>query len=98
MFPTIEKGGKVTICLEGEVDLAVSPRLRRQILDVLYTGQGLAIRLENVDYIDSSGIACLVEAYQYARKHEVSFELEAVNQAVMRVLKLSKLDSVLPIR
>lgn len=98
MFPTIEKDGKITICLEGEVDLAVSPRTRRQILDILYTGQSLTVHLANVDYIDSSGIACLVEAYQYARKHDIAFELEAVNQAVMRVLKLSKLDSVLPIR
>jgi len=98
MFPTIEKDGRTTICLEGEVDLAVSPRLRRQILDILYTGKGLTIQLTNVEYIDSSGVACLVEAYQYARKHDISFDLDGVNQAVMRVLKLAKLDGVLPIR
>ncbi|MBI1195148.1 MAG: anti-sigma factor antagonist [Gammaproteobacteria bacterium] len=98
MFPTIEKDGKTTICLEGEVDLAVSPQTRRQILDILYTGKGLTVQLAKVDYIDSSGVACLVEAYQYARKHSISFDLEGVNPAVMRVLKLAKLDAVLPIR
>ena len=98
MFPTIETDGRTTLCLAGEVDLAVSPRARRQILDILYAGQGLTVQLANVDYIDSSGVACLVEAYQYARKHDVSFDLEGVNPAVMRVLKLAKLETVLPIR
>jgi anti-sigma B factor antagonist len=50
-----------------------------------------------VTYIDSSGIASLVEALQDARKRGSRFALVSVSEAVHRVLQLARLDKVFAI-
>jgi anti-sigma B factor antagonist len=53
--------------------------------------------MSGVSYIDSSGIASLVEAYQSARRARTLFALVAVSDAAMRVLELARLDQVFSI-
>ena len=47
-----------------------------------------------VSYIDSSGIAALVEGFQSARARGSRFALVAVSDAVRAVLELARLDRV----
>ena len=83
----------------GEVDLYSSPELRKAILKAVKEVKGdLAIDLEGVTYIDSSGIATLVEGLRSAREHGAGFALVAPSPAVMRVLELARLDSVFEVR
>ena len=65
------------ILLSGEVDLHSSPQARQAILDNLKTGKPLLIDLSGVSYMDSSGVASLVEGYQTARKQGLEFGLAA---------------------
>ena len=58
---TRTENGYTIIELEGEVDLSCSPEARKEILDVLKAGQHLLVDLSAVTYIDSSGVASLVE-------------------------------------
>lgn len=83
--------------IEGEVDLACSPDVRKALLDILESEESLVVNLNAVTYIDSSGIASLVEAYQTAKKKKSGFALISVSDAVMNVLKLARLDQVFPI-
>ena len=85
------------IALEGEIDLSCSPEARQSILNVLEDDKNLLINLEKVSYIDSSGVACLVEGYQTAKKKSLNFGLVGVSEAAMSVLKLARLDQVFPI-
>ncbi|MCG8325981.1 MAG: STAS domain-containing protein [Thiotrichales bacterium] len=94
---TKEEGNFVVLGLEGEVDLSCSPEARKQILGVLDTGKHLLVDLSNVTYIDSSGVASLVEGYQTAKKSDQKFGLVGVSEAAMSVLKLARLDKVFPI-
>ena len=55
------------------------------------------VRMSAVTYIDSSGIASLVEAFQNARKTDKRFALVEVSDAAMRVLELARLDKVFTI-
>jgi len=83
----------------GEVDLYSSPELRKAILKAVPSAQGgLAIDLEAVTYIDSSGVATLVEGLRSARKHGTGFSLVSPSPAVMQVLELARLDSVFEVR
>jgi anti-sigma B factor antagonist len=66
-------------------------------LDCVAKQQAVIVDLSGVSYIDSSGVASLVEAYQTARKGETSFALANVSQAAMRVLELARLDKVFTI-
>jgi len=85
------------IRLSGDVDLHSSPRAREAILDCLKQKLPLLVELSAVTYMDSSGVASLVEGYQTAKKQGLEFGLVAVAQCAMNVLKLARLDKVFPI-
>ena len=83
----------------GEVDLYSSPELRKAILEAVPSVQGeLAIDLGGVTYIDSSGVATLVEGLRSAREHGTRFALVTPSRAVMQVLELARLDTIFEVR
>jgi anti-sigma B factor antagonist len=83
--------------LAGSVDLEHSPEIRRTLLDAVAARGDIFVDLSEVSYIDSSGIACLVEALQAARNHRANLGLVAVSRQAMRVLELARLDMVFSI-
>lgn len=94
----VEQQGNFNIVhLDGEVDLSNSPQAREQILKCLKQDKGLLVDLSRVEYIDSSGVASLVEGYQEARKKQLSFGLIGVSAAALSVLQLARLDKVFPL-
>ncbi|KIL98228.1 Anti-sigma F factor antagonist (spoIIAA-2) Anti-sigma B factor antagonist RsbV [Paramagnetospirillum magnetotacticum MS-1] len=90
-------GASTIMTLSGEVDLRHSPTLRKALMDLMLEKRPVAVDLSRVEYIDSSGIAGLVEAYQMARKNDTRFVLAAISDPVRRVLQLSRLDRVFTI-
>lgn len=89
-----EQGSFIVIALDGEIDLETAPAVRKALLDHLKKDKNLLIDLAAVSYIDSSGIASLVEGLQMARKHGRDLALVAVSQRAHRVLELARLDKV----
>ena len=86
---------RTLITVQGDVDLYASPELRTAILDALRKDEGgAAVDLSGVSYMDSSGVATLVEGLRSARDHDKKFTLVAPSEAVMKVLRLAKLDSI----
>ncbi len=80
----------------GEVDLSWSQDLRDAILRQLADGHAVLVDLGGVSYIDSSGIAALVEGFQTARRRNQHFALLQPSAAVIAVLELARLDRVFP--
>ncbi len=97
MYPVRTEGRFTVIELNGEVDLYFSPRAREQILGCLNDGLNVLVDLSKVEYIDSSGVASLVEGYQMAKDAHLEFGLVGASPAAMQVLQLAKLDQVFPI-
>lgn len=83
--------------VQGEVDLSWSQSLRDAVLKALKDSDRVAVDLSAVSYIDSSGIAALVEGFQTARQTSKRFGLVAVSPAVLSVLRLARLDKVFPL-
>ena len=96
-YNTREVNSYTVIELQGEVDLSCSPEASQQILDNLTQKKHLLVDLSAVTYIDSSGVASLVEGYQTAKKQGVNFGLVSVSEPAMNVLQLARLDKVFPI-
>ena len=67
------------------------------LMKFLKENKNILIDLSLVSYIDSSGVASLVEGYQIAKKQSLKFGLFGVSDAAMSVLKLARLDQVFPI-
>jgi anti-sigma B factor antagonist len=89
-----EYDGIVLIRLSGEVDLSWSQQVRHAVLEALEKNPAVGVELSAVSYIDSSGIAALVEGFQSARSRGSRFALVAVSDAVRAVLELARLDRV----
>lgn len=89
-------GGYVLVRVCGEVDLSWSQQVRDAILAALGSG-GVGVELAAVTYIDSSGIAALVEGFQTARGKGLRFGLIAASRQVLAVLQLARLDKVFPL-
>lgn len=82
----------------GEVDLYSSPELRSTLIEL--TGKKhkhILVDLENVKYMDSSGVATLVEALQQVGKYSGKLKLANLRDAVKDVFELSRLDKVFDI-
>lgn len=92
-----DEGGYAVLELTGEVDLSCSPDARKQILQCLDGSRNLLVDMSRVSYIDSSGVASLVEGYQTAKKKSLKFGLIGVSGTAMSVLQLARLDKVFPI-
>lgn len=87
------------IRVNGEVDLNSSPILRKILLKAIPKARNeVAVDLRNVGYMDSSGVATLVEALKLCDQKDLSLVLAEPSQSVMKVLHLSRLDQVFTIR
>ena len=85
------------VSLEGDVDLESSPKVRAALLEWVARKHAVVVDMSAVSYIDSSGVASLVEAFQAARKSKSRFVLARVSDAALRVLELARLDKVFTI-
>ncbi len=92
-----DDSGYAVVELTGDVDLSASPEARSAILGCLAQARNVLVDLSGVTYIDSSGVASLVEGYQTAKKKKLRFGLIGVSEAALSVLKLARLDKVFPI-
>jgi anti-sigma B factor antagonist len=92
-----EVQGSLVVTLEGEIDLDRAPAIRLLLLDCVSQGRDVLVDLAQVTYIDSSGIASLVEALQNAGKGGTQLVLVAISQQARRVFELARLDKVFAI-
>jgi anti-sigma B factor antagonist len=91
---------KITIFdVSGDIDLATSPELRKALLRELRELRmpRVVLNLKAVRYIDSSGVASLVEGLRASRDVGSRFILFGLNTTIRDVLQLSKLLKVFEI-
>jgi anti-sigma B factor antagonist len=90
---------KMVLAVRGDVDLYTSPELRTALLNAISTDpETVAVRLGDVTYMDSSGIATLIQGLRTAREKKIAFLLVAPSKSVMRVMQIAKFDTVFEIR
>jgi anti-sigma B factor antagonist len=92
-----EVNGNLVVSLTGEIDLDRAPEARRLLLDCVKHSKDVLVDLSAVTYIDSSGIASLVEALQWAKRRGTDLCLVAVSPQALRVFELARLDKVFAI-
>ena len=92
------KDGAVIVRPSGDIDLAGSPTLRMELRKLqMAKPMRLVIDLAGVPYMDSSGVATLVEAMQIARKNNTKLILCALQDKVRSIFEIARLDTVFTI-
>ena len=79
--------------VSGDIDLANSPAVRKALLKEIRDSRTprVVMNLSNVRYIDSSGVASLVEGLKAARDVGSRFILFGLSTSAREVLQLSRL-------
>jgi anti-sigma B factor antagonist len=84
--------------LEGEIDLHVSPRLAASLTQMIASKpKQLVVDLSQVSYIDSSGLAVLIEAMQNVAAYGGKFALAGLQEGVRPIFEIARLDQVFQI-
>jgi len=76
------------------VDLGTSPNLRRTLFDLLGKKPKLAVNLRGVRYIDSSGIATLIEVLKSTQRLPMEFILFGLSPAVQDAFRLTHVNRI----
>ena len=81
--------------LEGEIDLHVSPRVAASLGTMIQQKPArLVVDLSRVTYIDSSGLAVLIEGMQNVEAYGGSFALAGLPENVRAIFEIARLDQV----
>ena len=92
--------GLRTVAVRGELDLSTAPGLEGPLNETLDSGEGsVLIDLSDCEFIDSTGIALLVRAWQRleAGENGRSMAICSRNDQVLRVLEITGLELSIPV-
>lgn len=88
----------MVVHLQGEVDLASAPQLRRGIYELIDQGHHrVAVDLSGVEFMDSTGLGVLIGALKRLRESGGSMVLAGIRPAVSRVFEITGLDRIFTI-
>lgn len=92
------RDGVVVLMPSGDVDLSSSRELQQSVKQAMEGKPSrVVVDLTNVPYMDSSGVATLVEAMQIARKQATKLVLCAMQSKVRSIFEIARLDRVFTI-
>ncbi len=92
----IEKKDDMIICrVSGEITFSTSPDLRKKLIEAVDQGvKKVVINLKNVGYIDSSGMATLVELLQKVKSAEGDLKLAETPEKIKEILDMVRLKDI----
>ncbi|MBL4590957.1 MAG: STAS domain-containing protein [Phycisphaerales bacterium] len=86
--------GVVVIAPTADVDMSRSPMLRTAIQQHMKPStETLVVHLEDVGYMDSSGLATLVEAMRTGKATNTNLVLSAMGPKVLAIFEIARLES-----
>ena len=92
----LRANSELTVAVVGRVTINSSPHLRSVLLDLLCRDAtpALVIDLSRVSYLDTSGIATLIEASKIAHEHSAPLRLVGISGELKTITELTGLDRV----
>ena len=98
VYPKPKKDQPNVLPLEGEIDLHVSPNVAQSLRKMAAKKpKKLIVDLTEVTYVDSSGLAVLIEAMQNVRGYGGHFGVVGLQEPVRTVFEIARLDQVFQI-
>lgn len=94
---TTHPSGLATVVdVAGDITLYNSPDLRKTLMELLKTQKvpRVVVNLTSVKYIDSAGVACLVEALKVSRESKLGLALFGLSRVAREVFELTRLIKV----
>jgi anti-sigma B factor antagonist len=87
--------GVSVVDLNGEIDVYTSPKVKETITDLIDKGHySLVINLENVRYIDSTGLGVLIGGLKRVREHSGTVHLVCTNPQIKKIFDITGLAKI----
>jgi anti-anti-sigma factor len=94
----INDGGISTVHLSGRIDITSANDLKQVLADHIGDGHArLVVDLQEVSFVDSSGLSALVSGLRVARRAGGDLRLAAPGEQPKAVLGLTSLDQIFSI-
>ncbi len=90
-----EQEGVTVFQVNGEINISTSPELKKHFEK--QPAKKVVVDLEKVNYIDSSGLATLVEMLKKTKSQGGSLGLAGMSDKVKSLFEITKLDRLFPI-
>lgn len=92
-------GDQAVVRIVGAIRIDVAHRLRNELVSATQERlSSLVVDLSAVDYIDSSGLATLLDCLRRLRKTGVKMVVDGVRTNVFELFKMARLDRVFDLR
>src|SRR5947199_1493053 len=93
--PTARRDRSSVAPLKGEIDLHVSPSVTASLNAMIEKKpRRLVVDLSSVTYIDSAGLAALIEAMQKVEGYSGKFRLAGLQETVRSTFDISRIEQV----
>jgi anti-sigma B factor antagonist len=89
--------GYAFVAVAGEVDIATVTRLRESLFELAASDRALVVDLDQVSFIDSSGLAALVGVARRAAAHGASLQVVCARPRIRQLFQLTGLDGQVPL-
>jgi anti-sigma B factor antagonist len=90
--------GIEVIDVQGEIDIYTAPRLRELLIHLVSTGSyQLVVNLDQVGFLDSTGLGVLVGGLRRVRARDGSLHLVCTQPRILKILRITGLTEVLGI-
>lgn len=90
--------GRDVVRVSGEVDLYTAPRLRQWLIDLVSDGAThLVVDLDQVEFLDSTGLGVLVRGRNQMRAQEGTFTLVCTQERILKIFRITGFDQVFTI-
>jgi anti-sigma B factor antagonist len=90
--------GLAIATIVGDVDVQTAPSLRSGALEIIEQGHPrLALDLAQVGFCDSAGLSAIIVIWHAAQGAGGSLSLAAVPDRLMRMIRMTGVDSLLPV-
>jgi anti-sigma B factor antagonist len=89
--------GYVVVTVAGELDIATVDRLRHRLAALAAGGVPLVADLDQVSFVDATGLGALAGAAREAAEHGTSLHVVCARQQTRRLFRITGLDRQIPL-
>ena len=94
-----ENVGQSILSVSGEIDAYTAPKLKDSLTPLMLNkGQVVIVDLEEVNYMDSTGLGVFISALKSAKEYESQLKIVNIQERVYRLFQITGLHEIMDLK